>query len=92
MLLLTACFYHVARNTHRREVITITPQEITIESGWQQRKTQHRLPCYWVQVQSGCHCLTIGCHQQQVEVGRGLVLDERQRLATALKQALQQAK
>jgi len=92
MLVLGACLYHIARTAGDYEVIAIRADMVEVRKGsLELERSRSSFPRAWSRAILRSHAkgwypsrLTIGSHGREVEVGRCLNDDEREKLAQGL--------
>lgn len=92
MLVLGACLYHIARTAGDYEVIAIRADVVEVCKGsLELERSRSSFPRAWSRAILRSHVkgwypsrLTIGSHGREVEVGRCLNDDEREKLAQGL--------
>lgn len=95
MLALGTGLYFVSRNAHRREVISLDEQRVTVEKGIDKIDHQWEFKTHWtrlqVQEKPGIHRdkrLSLGSHGEYVVVGEFLSKNEKDDLAFRLKDCI----
>ncbi len=95
MLALGTGLYFVSRNAHRREVISLNEQRVTVAKGITKIDHQWEFKTHWtrlqVQEKEGLHRdkrLSLGSHGEYVEVGEFLSKNEKDDLAFRLKDCI----
>lgn len=93
--LVAACLYYCVRRTHQQEVITLTPDQVTLERGIRKADEQHRFERYFTRFfvhpprfRGHRKVLALRHRGEETEVGSFLTDEERQELIATLRAAI----